>query len=54
VSDTTAQPAPAISDVTVSAAVDAALAAISAASDVAGLKVVKTEHLGEASPRAKL
>jgi phenylalanyl-tRNA synthetase alpha chain len=54
VSDTTAQPAPAISDVTVSAAVDAALAAISAASDVAGLKVVKTEHLGEASPLAKL
>jgi phenylalanyl-tRNA synthetase alpha chain len=48
------QPTPSISEATVGAAVDAALAAITAASDVAGLKVVKTEHLGEASPLAKL
>ena len=37
----------------VSAAVDAALAAISAATDSAALKTVRTEHTGESSPLAK-
>jgi phenylalanyl-tRNA synthetase alpha chain len=37
----------------VSAAVDAALAAISAATDSAALKTVRTEHTGEFSPLAK-
>jgi phenylalanyl-tRNA synthetase alpha chain len=54
VSDPTVPPPPSISEATVGAALDSALAAISAATDVAGLKVVKTEHLGEASPLAKL
>jgi phenylalanyl-tRNA synthetase alpha chain len=54
VSDPTAQPVPVISEAAVCAALDAALAAISAASDVAALRVAKTEHLGEASPLAKL
>ncbi|MES2094685.1 MAG: phenylalanine--tRNA ligase subunit alpha [Actinomycetota bacterium] len=53
-SDSTAPPPPSISETTVGAAVDAALAAITAATDVAGLKQVKTEHLGESSPLAKL
>ena len=43
-----------ISASTVSAAVDAALAAISAVSDTAGLTLVKAGHLGESSPLAKL
>jgi len=43
-----------ISEATVSAAVDAALAFISSASDLTALKLVKTEHLGESSPLAKL
>ena len=54
VSDPTAQPTPVISEATVSAAVDAALAFISSASDLTALKLVKTEHLGESSPLAKL
>ncbi len=37
-----------------SAAVDAALAAIDAANDSAALKTVRTEHTGEASPLARL
>ena len=37
-----------------SAAVDAALAAIAAANDSAALKTVRTEHTGEASPLARL
>ena len=45
---------PLISEATVGAAVDAALAAITAAQDVAALRQVKTEHLGESSPLAKL
>ena len=53
-SDPIAPPPPSISEATVAAAVDAALAAIGAAADVAGLKLVKTQHLGEASPLAKL
>ena len=43
-----------ISESTVSAAVDVALAAISAASDTAGLTLVKAGHLAESSPLAKL
>ena len=54
VSDPTAQPTPVISEATVSAAVDTALAFISSASDLTALKLVKTEHLGESSPLAKL
>jgi phenylalanyl-tRNA synthetase alpha chain len=54
VSDPTAQPTPVISEATVSAAVDAALAFISSASDLTALKLVKTEHLGESSTLAKL
>jgi len=38
----------------VSAAVDAALAAIAAANDSAALKTVRAEHTGEASPLARL
>ena len=53
-SDPTAPPPLSISEATVGAAVGAALAAITAAADVAGLKLVKTQHLGEASPLAKL
>ncbi|CAN5467256.1 phenylalanine--tRNA ligase subunit alpha [soil metagenome] len=54
VSDPTAQPTPSISEASVGAALDAALVAITEATDVARLKQVKTEHLGEASPLAKL
>ena len=54
VSDPTVPSPPSISEATVGAAVDAALAAIAAAADSAGLKLVKTQHLGEASPLAKL
>ncbi|TFC80963.1 phenylalanine--tRNA ligase subunit alpha [Cryobacterium cheniae] len=43
-----------ISEPVVSAAVDAALAAIAAANDSAALKTVRTEHTGEASPLARL
>ncbi|TFB55666.1 phenylalanine--tRNA ligase subunit alpha [Cryobacterium sp. TMT1-62] len=43
-----------ISEPVVSAAVDAALAAIDAANDSAALKTVRTEHTGEASPLARL
>ncbi|MET0725711.1 MAG: phenylalanine--tRNA ligase subunit alpha [Leifsonia sp.] len=43
-----------ISDATVTAAVDAARAAIAVASDSAALKSVRTEHLGESSPLARL
>ncbi|HAM28078.1 MAG TPA: phenylalanine--tRNA ligase subunit alpha, partial [Microbacteriaceae bacterium] len=39
---------------TVGDAVDAALAAISTAPDLAALKLVKTAYLGESSPLAKL
>ena len=53
-SDSTVPPPPSISEDTVGGAVDAALAAIHSAADVAGLKLVKTQHLGEASPLAKL
>jgi phenylalanyl-tRNA synthetase alpha chain len=48
------QPAPLITEAAVSAAVETALAAIDAAEDLAALKAVKSEHLGEASPLAKL
>jgi len=54
VSDPIAPPPSSISEATVGAAVDAALAAIAAAADSAGLKLVKAQHLGEASPLAKL
>ena len=53
-SDPTTPPPPSISEFTVGAAIDAALAAITEATNVASLKQVKTEHLGEASPLAKL
>ncbi|MET4705237.1 phenylalanine--tRNA ligase subunit alpha [Frigoribacterium sp. UYMn621] len=53
-SDPTTPPPPSISESTVGAALDAALDAISNASDVTALKRVKTEHLGEASLLAKL
>ncbi|TFC59068.1 phenylalanine--tRNA ligase subunit alpha [Cryobacterium sp. TMT2-15-1] len=43
-----------ISEPVVSAAVDAALAAIDAANDSAALKTVRTAHTGEASPLARL
>ncbi len=43
-----------ISEPVVSAAVDAALAAIAAANDSAALKTVRAEHTGEASPLARL
>ncbi|TFD26765.1 phenylalanine--tRNA ligase subunit alpha [Cryobacterium cryoconiti] len=43
-----------ISEPVVSAAVEAALAAIAAANDSAALKTVRTEHTGEASPLARL
>ena len=43
-----------ISEPVVSAAVDAALAAVAAATDSAALKTVRTEHTGEASPLARL
>ena len=45
---------PAITDTTVSAAVDAALAAIAASGDSASLKAARTAHAGEHSPLAKL
>ena len=53
-SESIAQPPPEISEAAVSAAVDTAFAAISAASTIAGLVRVKTGHLGESSPLAKL
>ena len=43
-----------ISEPVVSAAVEAALAAIAAANDSAALKTVRAEHTGEASPLARL
>ncbi|TFC48455.1 phenylalanine--tRNA ligase subunit alpha [Cryobacterium sp. TMT2-10] len=43
-----------ISEPAVSAAVDAALAAIAAANDSAALKTVRAQHTGEASPLARL
>ncbi|MEJ3404953.1 phenylalanine--tRNA ligase subunit alpha [Rathayibacter sp. YIM 133350] len=43
-----------ISEASVGAAVDAALAAIATADDSAALKAVRAEHAGEASPLAKL
>jgi len=43
-----------ISESAVTAAVDAALAAITAASDSAALKQVRAEHVGEGSPLARL
>jgi phenylalanyl-tRNA synthetase alpha chain len=43
-----------ISEASVGAAVEAALAAIAAESDSAALKTVRTEHTGEASPLARL
>ncbi|TFD78958.1 phenylalanine--tRNA ligase subunit alpha [Cryobacterium fucosi] len=43
-----------ISEEAVSAAVTAALTAISAAADSAALRVVRTEHVGDASPMARL
>ncbi|MBC7443236.1 MAG: phenylalanine--tRNA ligase subunit alpha, partial [Ramlibacter sp.] len=43
-----------ISEPAVSAAVDAALAAIAAATDSAALKTVRAQHTGEASPLARL
>ncbi|MEO6200701.1 MAG: phenylalanine--tRNA ligase subunit alpha [Cryobacterium sp.] len=43
-----------ISEPVVSAAVEAALAAIAAANDSAALKTVRSEHTGEASPLARL
>lgn len=44
----------AITDASVASAVDAALAAIDAASTVAELKAVRGEHLGETSPIARM
>jgi phenylalanyl-tRNA synthetase alpha chain len=43
-----------ITESAVNAAVESALAAIAAAADSAALKLVRTEHTGEASPLAKL
>jgi len=43
-----------ITEASVGAAVEAALAAIEAASDSAALKTVRTEHTGESSPLARL
>ncbi|MEL4320147.1 phenylalanine--tRNA ligase subunit alpha [Leifsonia sp. YIM 134122] len=43
-----------ITEASVDAAVEAALAAIEAASDSAALKTVRTEHTGESSPLARL
>ncbi len=43
-----------ISEAAVTAAVDAALAAVAAAGDSTALKSVRAEHLGEASPLAQL
>ncbi|KQX05730.1 MULTISPECIES: phenylalanine--tRNA ligase subunit alpha [unclassified Leifsonia] len=43
-----------ITEASVGAAVEAALAAIEAASDSAALKAVRTEHTGESSPLARL
>ena len=43
-----------ITEASVGAAVDAALAAIAAASDSAALKTVRAEHTGESSPLARL
>ncbi|KQQ92509.1 MULTISPECIES: phenylalanine--tRNA ligase subunit alpha [Microbacteriaceae] len=43
-----------ITEASVGAAVEAALAAIAAASDSAALKTVRTEHTGESSPLARL
>ncbi|GAA1490344.1 phenylalanine--tRNA ligase subunit alpha [Brachybacterium sacelli] len=50
VSDTSPTPeAPQIDEATITAAIDAALAAIAAAPDTATLKQVRTEHVGDAS-----
>ena len=46
--------APLISEAAVSAAVDAALAAIATAETSAALKLVRSEHAGESSPLSKL
>ncbi len=53
-SDPSAPPTPSISESTVGAAVDAALASIGSAAGVAQLKQARTEHLGDASLLAKL
>ncbi|MCU1528606.1 MAG: phenylalanine--tRNA ligase subunit alpha [Frondihabitans sp.] len=45
---------PAITDASVASAVDAALAAITAASTVAALKVARAEHIGEGSTLARM
>ena len=54
VSDPAAQPTPSISEATVGAALEVAIAAISAAIDLADLRQVKTSQLGESSALAKL